>query len=78
MCRVAQAQLLVETGCRMTPTLETLKAMIEEYQGIPMTEDELKRALPEIEIYVRGAEQLRALDLAAVVSGRLVRVQEGQ
>ena len=62
----------------MTPTLETLKAMIEEYQGIPLTDDELKRVLPEIEVYVRGAEQLRALDLAAVVSGRLVRVQEGE
>ena len=62
----------------MTPKLETLKALIEEYQGIPLSDEELKRVLPEIEVYVRGVEQLRKLDLSAVVSGRLVRAQEGE
>ncbi len=62
----------------MTPTLETLKALIEDYQGIALSDEELKRVLPEIEVYVRAVEQLRKLDLSAIVSGRLVRVQEGE
>lgn len=62
----------------MVLTHETLKAMIREYQGFPLSDEELERLRPELENYCRAVEQLRALDLAAVFSGRLLRVQEGE
>jgi hypothetical protein len=62
----------------MTPSRETLKAMIDDYDGIPLSDDELERMRPELENYFRAVEQLRTLDLSAVFSSRLLRVQEGQ
>ena len=62
----------------MTPSRETLKAMIEDYGAIPLSDDELEQMRPELENYFRAVEQLRALDLSAVFSSRLLRVQEGQ
>jgi hypothetical protein len=56
---------------------ETLKAMIRDYQGFPLSDDELERIQPELESYLQAVEQLRELDLSAVFSSRLLRVQEG-
>ena len=62
----------------MVLTRETLKALIQEYQGFPLSDEELERVRPELENYCRAVEQPRALDLSAVFSGRLLRVQEGE
>ena len=62
----------------MVLTRETLKAMIQEYQGFPLSDEELEQVLPELENYCRAVEQLRGLDLSAVFSGRLLRVREGE
>lgn len=62
----------------MVLTRETLKAMIQEYQGFPLSDEELEQVLPELENYCRAVEQLRSLDLSAVFSGRLLRAQEGK
>lgn len=62
----------------MVLTRETLKAMIREYQGFPLSDEELERVLPELENYCQAVEQLRALDLSAVFSSRLLRVREGE
>jgi hypothetical protein len=56
---------------------ETLKAMIRDYQGFPLSDAELERLWPELDAYLQAIEQLRALDLSAVFSSRLLRVQEG-
>jgi hypothetical protein len=42
-----------------------------------MTDDELDMVRPELEHYLREVEKLRELDLADVLSGRLLRAQEG-
>lgn len=60
----------------MKLSLETLQAMIKDYDGIPLSDDELKLVWPELESYVAAAEQLNELDLSAVFSGRLLRVAE--
>ena len=62
----------------MTPTRETLKAMIDDYDGVSLSDDELERVRPELEIYFRAVEQLRTLELSAVFSSRLLRAREGQ
>jgi len=56
---------------------ETLKAMIRDYQGFALSDDELERIRPELDNYLQAVEQLRDLDLSAVFSSRLLRVQEG-
>ena len=56
---------------------ETLQAMIEAYHGFALTDDELELVRPELESYLKEVEKLRELDLASVMSGRLLRAQEG-
>jgi hypothetical protein len=55
---------------------ETLKAMIQDYDGIPLSDEELKLVWPELENYIAAAEQLDELDLSSLFSGRLLRVAE--
>ena len=55
----------------------TLQAMIRSYHGFALTDDELELVRPELESYLKEVEKLRELDLASVMSGRLLRAQEG-
>ncbi|MGE3539317.1 MAG: hypothetical protein AB7N91_18035 [Candidatus Tectimicrobiota bacterium] len=55
----------------------TLQAMIQAYHGFELTEDEIEQVRPELETYLREVDTLRALDLSNVLSGRLLRAQEG-
>ena len=57
---------------------ETLKAMIRDYQGFPLSDDEWALIQPELDNYLQAIETLRALDLSTVFSGRLLRVHEGE
>jgi hypothetical protein len=54
----------------------TLQAMIRDYQGFPLSDEELALVRPELDSYLREVEKLRALDLSSVMSGRLLRAQE--
>ena len=57
---------------------ETLQAIIQSYHGFALTDDELEMVRPELENYLKAVEKLRELDLASVLSGRLLRTQEGE
>jgi hypothetical protein len=59
---------------KLTPA--TLKAMIQDYDGIPLSDAELELVRPELEAYIAAADQLDELDLAAGFSSRLLRVAE--
>jgi hypothetical protein len=61
----------------MALSIATLKAMIREYRGFDLSEAELERIQPELESYLAEAESLRELDLANVMSARLLRAHEG-
>ena len=56
---------------------ETLQAIIRDYGGFALSDEELERVRPELLNYLRALEQLRDLDLSDVLSARLLRVQEG-
>jgi hypothetical protein len=56
---------------------ETLQAIIRAYHGFALSDDELELVRPELENYLKEVEKLRDLDLANVLSGRLLRAQEG-
>ena len=49
---------------------ETLKAIVRDYHGFEMSDEELDK-------YVAEIEQLRDLDLSNVMSARLMRAEEG-
>jgi hypothetical protein len=62
----------------MTIPNETLQALIQAFHGFELTAEELERVRPELDNYVREIENLRDLDLADVMSARLIRAQEGE
>ena len=55
---------------------ETLKAMIRDYGGFDLTDEELELIRPELESYLAEVEKLGELDLSDVLSGRLLRADE--
>ena len=56
---------------------ETLKAMIRDYHGFELTDEELELVRPTVENYLAEVEKLRDLDLSGVMSSRLIRADEG-
>ena len=62
----------------MPVSRDTLKALIQEYGGIPLSDEELDLVTPEVESYLGEVAQLRDLDLSSVMSGRLMRAAEGE
>ena len=56
---------------------ETLKAMVRDYSGFELSDEELKRIRPELEKYEEAMEALRQVDVSDVKSARLLRAQEG-
>ncbi len=61
----------------MAITKETLQAMIREFHGIELSDDELEMVAPALDSYMVEVEKLRDLDLSSVMSGRILRVEEG-
>ena len=55
---------------------ETLKAIIADYDGIPLTDAELEQVRPELERYAEAVKELDALDLSAILSARLLHASE--
>ena len=62
----------------MPVSRDTLKAMIQEYGGIPLSDEELDLVSLRWTPTSGKVAQLRDLDLSSVMSGRLMRVQEGE
>ena len=56
---------------------ETLKSIIRDFQGFDLSEAEMEMIRPELDSYLAEVERLRGLDLSAVPSGRLLKVDEG-
>jgi len=61
----------------MAITKDTLKAMIRDYHGFELSEEELELVLPELNNYLTEVEKLRELDLSDVKSARLLKASEG-
>ena len=55
---------------------ETLKAMIRDYNGIELSDEELKLVRPELESYFAELKKLEDLGLSDVFSGRLMHIPE--
>ena len=55
---------------------ETLKAMIRDYHGFELSDEELDLVRPVVESYLEEVEKLRDLDLSDVMSSRILRADE--
>ena len=56
---------------------ETLKSMIRDYHGFEMSDEELALVRPELDNYMAQLNAIADLDLADVLSGRLLQADEG-
>ena len=56
---------------------ETMKAMIRDFHGFEISDEELDLVAPALNGYLSDVEMLRGLDLADVMSGRLIHADEG-
>ncbi len=61
----------------MAITKDTLKAMIREFHGMELSDEELEIVAPALDSYLAEVENLRELDLSDVMSGRILSAQEG-
>ncbi len=61
----------------MAITKETLQAMIREFHGMELSDEELDLIAPALDSYLAEVENLRELDLSDVMSGRILNAQEG-
>lgn len=60
----------------MSITNETLKAMIRDYDGLELSDEELEMVRPELEFYLSELKKLEDLDLSDVFSGRLMHIPD--
>ena len=56
---------------------ETMKAMIRDFHGFEISDEELDLVAPALNGYLADVEMLRDLDLSDVMSGRLIPADEG-
>ena len=56
---------------------QTLRLMIRDFHLLDLSDEELELIQPELDSYMSAMEKLRELDLSRVLSGRLLRVSEG-
>ena len=61
----------------MPVTRELLRSMLDAFGGLEMPDEELDAMLPGVQMYADQAAKLQELDLAEVLSVRLLRADEG-
>ena len=58
----------------MSITNETLKAMILDYNGLELSDEELELVRPELDFYLSELKKLEDLDLSDLFSSRLLHI----
>lgn len=66
----------MQRGMNMSIPNETLKAMIRDYNGLELSDEELELVRPELENYFAELKKLEDLDLSDEFSGRLMRLPD--
>ena len=56
---------------------ETMRAMIREYGGFDLSDEELELVRSEVDSYIEAMAGVAGLELAGVMSSRLLRAAEG-
>ncbi len=61
----------------MSISKETMQAIIREYGGFELSDEELDLVKPEVDGYLEAMAGIAGLELADVMSSRLLRAAEG-
>jgi len=61
----------------MSISNETMKAIIKDYDGFELSDEELQLVRPDVDGYFSAIQTLNELDLSMVMPSRLLRVEEG-
>ena len=56
---------------------ETMRAIIQEYGGFELSDEELEQVRPEVDSYIEAMAEIAELDLSDTMSSRLLRAAEG-
>ena len=56
---------------------ETMRAIIREYGGFELSDEELELVRPEVDGYIEAMAEIAGLDLSDTMSSRLLRAAEG-
>jgi hypothetical protein len=62
----------------MSISPDTLRAILREFGGIPMSDEELARVAPAVEAFVAEFSRLAELDLGDVDSALQMRADDGE
>ena len=57
---------------------ETLKAMIRDYNGLELSDEDLELVRPELDIYLSELKSLESLDLSSLFSSRLMQLPDSR
>lgn len=60
----------------MSISNETLKAMIRDFNGFELSDEELELVRPELDYYLDELKKLEDLDLSDAFSSRLLRLTD--
>ena len=61
---------------KVSITNETMKAIIRDYNGLELSDEELDLVRPELESYLSELKKLEDLDLSDAFSGRLMNLSD--
>ena len=61
----------------MTISTATLRAILDEFGGIPMSDDELTKVTPVVEAFVAEFSRLNELDLGNIDSALQMHADDG-
>ena len=61
----------------MSISYDTMRAIIRDYGGFELSDEELELVRPEVEGYLQAMSDVADLDLADTMSSRLLRAAEG-
>jgi len=61
----------------MTISPDTLRAILREYGGIPMSDEEIEKVAPAVSAFVAEFSRLQDLDLTDVYSALQLRAEDG-
>lgn len=59
----------------MAVTKEVLKAMLEAYGGIPMSDEELEAAVKVVDGYLMQVDTAKDVDTSSVYAGRVIHLE---
>ena len=66
------------SGKRKTISVPSLRAILDEFGGVPMSDEELNEAVPVVEAFVSEFSRLEELELGEIDSALQMHADDGE